>query len=305
LEFIRHSDNATFKVEDANSRAYLLRIHLPVTSAMGAHGADAAAVRSELQWLEALTRDTNLVLQVPERNNTGALVTRILLEDTDEPINCTLLGWLDGQPYRRELESEATSGQIGRIMATLHAHASGWELPPGFTRPRRDVAYFENVLSRIRPALEDGRISRSDYDEFETSIGLLVGMMQSLDESRESSGLMHSDAHKGNLLYHDGRIRLIDFSFCAFGNYMFDLAICLSDMAERLQQSFLESYQSVRTLPDDYQRLIEGYFVGSMVGTFSYWVDNPRAQDILARKVPQIAQEYAAKLNRGEFFWFS
>jgi hypothetical protein len=66
----------------------------------------------------------------------------------------------------------------------------------------------------------------------------------------------------------------------------------------------LEGYQGLRTLPDVHQRLIEGFFVGSMVGTFSYWLANPRAQGILATKVPQIARDYAARFNRGEHFWF-
>jgi hypothetical protein len=71
-----------------------------------------------------------------------------------------------------------------------------------------------------------------------------------------------------------------------------------------LHQSFLEGYQTIRTLPADYQRQIEGFFVGSMVGTFSYWVDNPKAQKILIKKVPQIVNDYAVKFNRDEMFWF-
>ncbi|MDP6451764.1 MAG: hypothetical protein QF898_00520, partial [SAR202 cluster bacterium] len=54
LTFIQHSDNVTFKVEGPGLDAYLLRLHIPVTSAMGTHGADPGAVTSELQWLEAL-----------------------------------------------------------------------------------------------------------------------------------------------------------------------------------------------------------------------------------------------------------
>jgi Ser/Thr protein kinase RdoA (MazF antagonist) len=102
----------------------------------------------------------------------------------------------------------------------------------------------------------------------------------------------------------NGEIRLIDFSFCAFGNFMFDLGVCFSDMKESLHRAFLEGYQSLRALPDGHQRLIEGFFVGSMVGTLSYWVANPQAQETLAAKAPQIASHYAARFNRGEYFWF-
>ena len=305
LTFIRHSDNVTFKVEKPGSDAFLLRIHVPITAALGTHGADSDAVSSELLWLEALIQDTDLVLQKPARNRVGRLVTQVPMGDTDDSVNCTLLQWVDGQPYHRDLESEQTAHQIGTILAKLHLHASQWETPWGFKRPKRDVAYFGRVLKGLRPALEDGRISQADYVKFETAIALLTDMMRSLDESRQAHGIMHADTHKGNMLYHDGEVRLIDFSFCAFGSFMFDLAICLSDMKENLHRTCLDGYRSLRTLPDGHQRLIEGFFVGGMVGTFSYWVPNPRAQKMLATKVPQIARDYAARFNRGEHFWFA
>jgi Ser/Thr protein kinase RdoA (MazF antagonist) len=305
LTFIRHSDSATFKVERPGSSAYLLRIHVPVTRAMGGHGADAAAVNSELLWLETLSRDTDLVLQKPIRNRVGALVTQVPTADAALPVNCTLLQWVEGQPYHRDLESEHTAYQIGVILAKLHTHAIRWAIPEGFHRPKRDVAYFEGVLRGIQPALQDGRISFADYAELERSIALLIEMLGALNEDRQTHGLMHADVHKGNMLYHEGEIRLIDFSFCALGNFMFDLGICLSDMKESRHRAFLEGYQSLRALPAGHPRLIEGLFVGSMVGTFSFWVENPRAQEILARKVPQIARDYAARFNRGEHFWFA
>ena len=305
LEFIRHSDNVTFKVEGPGSGPYLLRIHVPVTRAMGAHGADSAAVTSELLWLGALSRDTDLVLQKPVRNRAGALVTQVPAENAVQPINCTLMHWVDGQPYHRDLQTERTAHQIGEIFAKLHIHASGWEIPRGFKRPKRDIAYFEGVLSGIHPALSDGRVNPSDFAQYETSIALLTEMLRSVDENRGTHGIMHADGHKGNMLYHDGQIRLIDFSFCAFGDFMFDLGVCFSDMKESLHPAFLDGYQSLRALPEDHQRLIEGFFVGSMVGTFSFWVANPRAQELLATKFPQIARDYAGKFNRGENFWFS
>lgn len=305
LTFIQHGDNATFKVEGSGSRAYLLRVHVPITWAMGSHGADSGAANSELLWLEALSRDTDLVLQKPVRNRAGTLVTQVPVEQVVLPVNCTLLRWVDGQPYRRDLESEQTAQQIGEILAKLHNHASQWEIPEDFRRPKRDIGYFERVLEGIQPALKEGLISTSDYSEFETSVVLLTEMLRAQDQNRQAQGIMHADAHKGNMLYHDGEIRLIDFSFCAFGNFMFDLAVCFSDMEERLHRAFLEGYQSLRALPDDHRRLIEGFFVGSMVGTFSYWVANPRAKERLATKTVQIARDYAAKFNRGEHFWLS
>ena len=303
--FIRHSDSVTFEVEDTDSSPSLLRIHVPVSPTMGTHGSDARMVKAELMWLEALNRDTDLVLQSPVRKSAGELVTTIPTEASASPVNSTLLRWVDGQPYHRDLESEQTAFQIGKILATLHTHVSSWEIPEDFTRPKRDHAYFLSVVRAVQPAAEDGCICASDFAELERSIALLVRDSRVQARSRETYGIIHADGHKGNMLLHDGTIRLIDFSFCASGNFMFDLGVCFSDMKSHLHPACLEGYQNSRSLPDDYQWLIEGLFVATMVGTFSCRVENPRAQELLANKVPQIVRDYAAKFNRGESFWFS
>ena len=305
LTFLRHSDNVTYNVETHSGNTFLFRIHTPITEAMGNHGDDEQVVNSELLWLEALSRETDLILQKPVRNQHGDLVTKILDEETGIPYNCTLLHWVNGQDYYRDLETEDIASQIGEILAKLHNHAQQWRIPENFKRPKRDIAYFENVLKGLHPAVEDGRISSSDYREFERSITILSDIMRSMQATRQNIGIIHADPHKGNMLYHEGSIRMIDFSFCAFGPYMFDLAICFSDMKECLHRTCLQGYQSIRSLPDDSQQLIEGFFVGSIIGTFSYWVSNPQAQDVLARKVPEIAQDFARKFNQGDHFWFA
>jgi Ser/Thr protein kinase RdoA (MazF antagonist) len=304
MVFIRHGDTITYRVEMPAGSNYLLRLHIPVTQSMGTHGADYNAVSSELLWLEALCQDTDLVLPQPIRNRFGALVTEVSFPEAGEKTHCTLLRWVDGDFYRRELETEDTSFQIGKIAAKLHNHASQWRIPEGFTRPDRDISYFEKVLQGIQPAVVDGRIRTSDYEILETSVHLLMEQLHGASKDRQVFGLMHADMHKGNMLLHQGQIRLIDFSFCAFGNFLFDLAICMADMKKDLHPAFLAGYQSLRPLPAGYQPLIEGFFVGSMVGTFSYWVPDPVATVLLARKVPQIIEEYALKYNQGKRFWF-
>jgi hypothetical protein len=85
---------------------------------------------------------------------------------------------------------------------------------------------------------------------------------------------------------------------------MFDLGVCLSDMNPSLHPVFLERYATFMPLPLDYPRLIEAFFLGSMVATFSFWVPLPRMEEEMVRKVPLIAREYAARFNRDERFWF-
>jgi Ser/Thr protein kinase RdoA (MazF antagonist) len=260
-------------------------------------------VNSEVTWMLALAKDTNLIIPNPKRNKLGELVTRIQGRD-GSTINSTLLNWIAGEPYHKGLESHDTAYRIGLLLATMHNQASQWNYPAGFIRPRRDIAYFENLLHAISSAVTDGRIRQADYAELSKSVALLINLMSGLDESPQNYGIMHADTHKGNLLYHHGKIRIIDFSFCALGNYMFDLGICFGDMKTELHQVCLQGYEKYRPLPENHAQLIEGFFLGSIIGTFSFWAANPNTQEILVQKVPQITQDYAIKFNRKEHFWF-
>ena len=306
LEFLQHSDTVTYKVtQEASGQTYLLRLHVPVTAAMGSHGEDVTALRSELTWLEALNRDTDLVLPQPVHSTQGELVVSAIDEFSQKLINATLLTWLDGEPYRREFENDEMARQMGVILAKLHLHASRWQPPTWFTRPARDAAYFDTMLDGLRPAVRTGRIRQSDFLELEQSVRRLQAMMCSLGKDRERCGIMHADPHKGNLLFQDREVRLIDFSFCAVGDYLFDLSIALADLKPELHASFWDGYKSLRHPPAGYQSLVEAFFIGMMVGTFNYLAAKPETQAILNRRVPQIAQEYAVRFNRGESFWFS
>lgn len=305
LDFLQHSDTITYKVTHrASGRVFLLRLHVPVTAAMGSHGDDITALRSELAWLEALNQDTNLVLQHPVRSTNGELAVSVLDEVTLKPVNATLLTWLDGESYRREFENEDMAWQMGVILAKLHGHASLWQPPSWFTRPTRDAVYFDTMLEGLRPAVQTGRIRQTDFLELERSVRRLQATMCTLGNNPKRCGIMHADPHKGNLLFQGREVRLIDFSFCAVGDYLFDLSVALADLRPELHRSFWSGYKSLRLPPEGYQTLVEAFFIGMMVGTFNYLAAKPETQAILNRKVPQIAQEYAVKFNRGESFWF-
>lgn len=300
--FLQHSENLTFRV-DAPAGTRLLRIHSPISPLMGNHGADAAMVQSEMVWLETLRRETDLRVQQPISNLDGAFVTRIV--QGKHSYNCTMLEWVEGELYRSELENEENAAKRGEVVGKLHRFSSEWPRPEGFTRPKRDAVYFKKMLNALKPTVEDGRASYRDLKQLETAVETLAQMMRpGRKKERVAEGILHGDLHKGNFLYHEGQIGLIDFSMSALGSTLFDVAICLSDMRPALHPVFLEAYQQRMALPQGYERLTEGFFLGAMVMTFAFWLRLPEAQEQLVYKIPLIAQEYAAKFNRDERFWF-
>jgi Ser/Thr protein kinase RdoA (MazF antagonist) len=303
LSFLQHSDTATFLVDSGRQGRFLLRIHVPFTPEMGQHGSDPAMLRSELLWLEALRRSTDLILQHPRRNQDGDFVTTLPTESG--PINVTMLGWLEGEKFPREMESEETAAQMGAIAAKLHRHASHWRLPPGFTRPSRDAAYFQGMLNQLKVAVDDGRIEYLDYKTLETATESLLQTMTTHRNTRQSHGLIHADLHRGNMLLQDGQVRVIDFSFCAFGDFMFDLGICLSNIRQEFHPAFLAGYEQYMQLPADFARQIEGFYIGSMLGTLVFMLNRPDLQENFVRRASILSKEYAARFNLDERFWFT
>ena len=296
VTFIQHSENITFKV-DASQGMYLLRLHVPATPAFGDHGSDVLAVNSEMLWLEALRR-ARFPVPMPIKTLSKDYVARV------DGINVTLLKWQNGGLLTREKESEDTAAQMGRLVGRLHHQATQWTQPKGFTRPRRDARYFENAMLSLWPAVEDGRISAQDYRSLQTSISWLTGEIRNLSQTRATSGLLHGDLHRGNFLLYRGKIRLIDFSMSAFGHFAYDLGTCLSNVRTAYHPIFLEHYKRYFPLPDGYERLIEAYFLGSYVVTFSLWISDADSQETLVQRMPFIAREYAERFNRDENFWF-
>jgi Ser/Thr protein kinase RdoA (MazF antagonist) len=301
VTFLQRSENVTFKITTPGD-PYLLRLHKPLTRGMGTHGIDPGVIRSEMLWLDALRRNK---MPVPQsvRNRHGEMVTRVN-DANNKPVNCTVLEWLEGDLYTREMETEDSVAQIGNLVGRIHLHASRWRLPRGFQRPRRDAVYFMNVLESLQPAVDDGRIHYQDFKTLHTSIQGLAEMIQPVRKTRNTEGLIHGDLHRGNFLNRFGEIRLIDFSLCAFGHFTYDLGTCLSNVNPALHSIFLVNYDRLLPLPKNYDRLIEGFFIASYVVTFSFWLDNPDAQETLVQRVPYIAQEFATRFNRDERFWF-
>jgi Ser/Thr protein kinase RdoA (MazF antagonist) len=301
VAFIQHSENITFRVT-SSGKSYLLRLHLPLTPGMRPHGADPNIIRSEMVWLNSLRRN-RLPVPRPVRNRAGEFVTRVTGADR-KPVNGTVLEWLEGEVYTRDLENEQTVAQIGTLAGKIHSHSSQWRLPPAFERPAHNPYYFIKIVDSLKPAVDDGRIDYYDFRTLQTSIQELSWFLQPIRKTRKSFGLIHGDLHRGNFLYHDDEISLIDFSLCAFGYFMYDLGTCLSNIQPSLHPVFLSNYSRFFPLPKNYERLIEGFFIASYAMTFSFWLDNPEAQEALAQRVPYIAREYASKFNRDERFWF-
>ena len=73
LVYLGKSDNVTFRVDTRDDNLkYLIKIHISTSSIK-----TKDVIESELIWLEALARDSNLVIPTPIRNLKDELITEI------------------------------------------------------------------------------------------------------------------------------------------------------------------------------------------------------------------------------------
>ncbi len=290
LTALAHEENTTFRAETSAGERYALRIHR--TSGSPFHPPRGPAdVRSELAWLGALRRDTDLVVPEPVPTLAGDLVAVAATEGVPEPRVCALFRWVEG----RFLDAGLTPRHLERVgagTARLHEHALAWAPPAGFVRPR------VGDLSDDAAAYAVGTTAEVFGQDAAAVVAAVIDAVRrarrDLGETPETFGLIHADLHQENYLFHRGTLRAIDFDDCGWGHLAYDLATTISEIrhkldADALRAALLRGYRGVRPLPPHHERSLEVFLaLRELLLTmwfleqrhhpaFTDWADNARA----------------------------
>ncbi len=213
-----YTNNAAYQVVDndphyTSTATYALRIHRPKLK-------QTEWIQSELIWLSSLRRHT--LLDVPEP---AGPIYRGRLAGIDEPVNCTLLGWVNGTPVANP--SELTRDQVenvGRFIAELHQHAQQFQPSENFVRPRLD---WEGLFGKESPYFslnEPAYYADSHHGVIARVADYVYNMLHRMDEIGGHFGMIHGDLVLKNILFtHDDGVGVIDFDDCAWGYYLYDL----------------------------------------------------------------------------------
>jgi Ser/Thr protein kinase RdoA (MazF antagonist) len=250
---------------------FVLRIHAPDDNRQD--------LRSVLDWLVALRRDTGLGVPEPVPTLDGKLLVDIA-DETGTPDArpsgrgtgtrcCEILRWLEGRVPGRAF-SHGMIERLGAFTARLHDHALQFVPPRGFSRPTGEADSILRGEKRIAPhlrAVGPSALPEDDLRMLETAETSLRDEARHLLRTPSSFGLMHGDLHPRNLLFHRGEIRAIDFEGCAPDFFLYDLASSLvegtagweilapdatsfeSGFASR-REALLRGYTAVRPPPD-------------------------------------------------------
>lgn len=245
LGLLSISENATFRAT-CGTRDMVLRVYRP-----GYH--DAAEIRSELAWIEAL-RTENVVPTpriIPRAD--GRLLAEI--DDGGTVRRIAAFAFAPGAEPEENGDLPRWFRHLGALHARLHAHARRWVRPQGFTRKVWD---FESMLG-----------TRAQWGDFRAGLGLDAQGRAVLERAAEvlrvrlaplsqpeSFGLIHADLRLANLLADGETLTLIDFDDSGFSWFLYDFAAAVSFMEHApvvpaLKAAWLDGYRSLTPLPAD------------------------------------------------------
>jgi Ser/Thr protein kinase RdoA (MazF antagonist) len=257
--------NAAFRIDAVDGGRYVLRVHRP-------DGPTSSMVGSELTWLAALHRETDLVVPAPVLTGDGDLLTVAADPGVPEPRTCDLLRWVDGRFVDARL-TPAHLYRVGAYMAGLHTHAAGFTVPDGFDRGLVDnvtgfarsqpdnlsvevTAHAADLVQQVHPAGGETVVR-----------AVLTRARHARDEmgrGPEAFGLIHADLHQENYLFRGNQVGAIDFDDCGHGLLIYDLAVTLSELQHRgdyptLRAALLAGYRTARPLPARHEAFIDTF----------------------------------------------
>jgi Ser/Thr protein kinase RdoA (MazF antagonist) len=253
----------------------MLRIHYPRKT--------GEAVRSEMMWLAALRRETELVVPEPIPTRDGNLLTVTGVTEIPEPRICALFRWIDGRFLDLKLTPSHLE-RVGAFMASLQLHGAHFRPPDSFVRGRLDnltekarhaaghgtsEAFLRRQIDHPADEMDAIRLvteicSPEDGARVAMLIRTLRDVQRAVGQKPETFGLIHGDLHQGNYFFHQGQVRAIDFDDCGYGYYLYDIAVTLSEVNWRdntpeLRKSFLKGYRSIRNLSSEHEGYLDTF----------------------------------------------
>ncbi|MEO7992796.1 MAG: phosphotransferase, partial [bacterium] len=297
LRFIHHGENTTWRVElprplpgrvpeGCHPSRVLLRMHRATYNL-------PREIVGELTWLEALRRDTDLVVPVPLHKRDGSAPTTFDDPLLGGPRVITATRWITGR-MAGKLRTAAQVEATGRLMAQLHDHAAHWRRPKGFVRCR----YWDRGLMTAagNPDRGDGDVwhllpadARQLYRRVRDRMAVVL---EDLGDGPDAVGLIHADLHLHNVVFHQGVARPIDFDDCQMGPWLYDLAVTLysSTSVPEAREAVLRGYRRIRPFPEAQLRHLRVVMAARDAGVLMWLAvrgqTNTRYAGIFERNLP-------------------
>ena len=222
ISLLNLSENATFALRDpALGRDLVLRVHRVGYSS-------AAEIRSELQWIEALSRDGVVETAAPLRGRNGEWVQTLESPSARPSRHAVAFERLPGREPVPGADAATWFRRLGEVTARMHLHARSWRLPEGFSRKRWDVDAMVGPNGFWGPWSAGTGLDAGGIAVIADALASIRRRIAQFGAGTERFGLVHADLRLANLLVDDSTLRIIDFDDCGFSWFVYDFATAVS-----------------------------------------------------------------------------
>ena len=275
VRLVTNELNGIFRVDTTDGRTYALRVCAPEA------GHSLPEIRSELMWLAALRRDTDLKVLQPIATRAGELVTTVEAPDVPQARHCVLFSWVPG-PDLAERLTPANLFKLGVLAARLHDHAATFAPPDGFWRKTADSVFpFGDPIVLFDDTYRD-LVPRERFEVFQRALARVDEAIQALYAAGDSPRVVHYDLHQWNVKVYRGRLYALDFEDMMWGHPVQDVAISLYHLQGHedypaLRAAFQQGYSSQLPWPEAYPGQIEALKAGRALDLANFAIQDPNA----------------------------
>jgi Ser/Thr protein kinase RdoA (MazF antagonist) len=186
-----------------------------------------------------------------------------------------LYTYINGQNQSVDALTAEEVQRIGHNLARLHQMPL--QVKP---RPRLDVpglfgedgvyALNEDTMTYLKPAQQE---------LMQKVIHRIQETTQSLDADGDDFGLIHADLLLQNVLFQEDRLCLLDWEYCGYGYYLYDLTPLLwqlktSSRYQVFKDALWQGYNTVRPLPQEHQQTLEILIGARHVASIRWVIQN-------------------------------
>ena len=282
---INLSENHTFRIDTARGERFVLRVHR-----VGYHA--AAAIRSELEWLDRLGRDTRLPVPRALPGRDGALLQTLPLEGA--PRHAVLFAFEAGAEPAPADDLAGLFSTLGQFAALAHRHAASFAPSAGFVRPVWDAEAILGADGPWRSWRQAPHVAGDVAVVLNALDRRLRADLSAYGKGKDRFGLIHADMRLANLLVDGDRVTLIDFDDCGFGWYLYDFAAAISFFEDdpqipALRQSWLAGYNRIRPLTASDLGMLDAMVLLRRMALLA-WIGSHHETELAQAHAPRFAE---------------
>jgi Ser/Thr protein kinase RdoA (MazF antagonist) len=276
VRYLTTASSTMFRVEARDGSKYVIRLYSDDSS--------VAENQTEMFWLSALARDTNLSVVEPVPRRDGEYLSVVRAGGVPGARRIALYKWVPGVQLAEHISPHAYR-QLGAIMAQLHNHAESLHLPASIRPKRWDrVFYYPDEPVVYKAPAYSHLFAPGEVALMDRAIAQLDPFLANLYRELGAPFLIHADLHFWNVHIFRGKLYVMDFEDVALGYPVQDIAICLYYLRslpayDALAAEFQAGYTGERAWPSFSQHDLHALWVARMVNFVNYvaHTDEPEA----------------------------